>query len=106
MGAAGAAQLRRVGFLTLVMLPTVLACVVAFSLLAGKHLGLAVVAAIIGVAVWLVWFRARVRLASELSRGFGVPIRWWQLPAMRPAQFDAWCQRRGIEPRWSRNETE
>jgi hypothetical protein len=57
-----------------------------------------IVAAVAALLIFIVWLRSRIALARELSQWFGARVSWTQLPRMQPASFDAWSERRGLEP--------
>lgn len=100
IGEEAAVELRRNGYLTLVVGPTVLGLAIFCSFAFGKgtSLGsaLGVLAVLIALTLCVVWTRSRLRFAKALSNWFGTRISIQGLPRMTASQFDAWCQRRHL----------
>lgn len=100
IGPEASAQLRRSSYLGMLLLPAALAAAVAFSFLAGAgNVAGAVVSAAVAVGCFAGFLKTRFTLARALSDWFGQPVRWHELPRMRAANFDVWCQQRGLRPR-------
>lgn len=101
IGAEGAAELRRSGYLTLALGPAILglAVVCSFGFGSGSWTGvtLGCVALFAIAAMGAIWMRSRLRFVAAMSRWFGVKIGWMEVPRMRPDQFDAWCRRRNLQ---------
>jgi hypothetical protein len=100
IGEKATAQLRRNGYLTLVVGPTILALAIGSSFAFGSGVPagwlLGGVCVAVALAAFVAWMRSRLKLAKALSEWFGVGIGWQEVPRMRAAQFDTWCQRRGL----------
>jgi hypothetical protein len=100
IGPQATAQLRRSGYFALVLLPTAVVAAIVCSILAGNGSVVgAVVAAAVAVVCFVTWLQSRFKLANELSEWFGADVRWHEMPRMRTADFDTWCQRRGLQSR-------
>ena len=100
IGEEATALLRRSGYMTLWMGPTILilALISSFSLGSGKPLGWAIglLAAVLGVTMFATLIRSRAMVAAAISRWFEVKINWYEMPRMRTAQFDAWRKKRSL----------
>ena len=100
IGQKAAAELRRNGYLTLVVGPVLLALAIlcSFAFGQGTSLGtsLGVLALLMALTLCVVWIRSRLRFAKALSDWFGRKISIQGLPRMTASQFDAWCQRRRL----------
>jgi hypothetical protein len=102
IGPDAARQLRRSGSVSLLVLPMVLVSGVAYGDLEGINSIYVLVfwfaAFLLSLLTFTAWLRGRIELARAVSAWYGTSISWLALPRMRPASFDAWCARRGLEP--------
>lgn len=100
IGDQATVQLRRSSYLGLVTGPVIIGLAIAcgFSFGSSKSSGvvLGLVEAALAVVVFAAWIRSRMKLATAVSQWFGVKVGWQEMPRMRSAQFEVWCQRRGL----------
>ena len=99
LGDKARVQLRGSSYLGLVTGPVVIGLAIACSFsFSSKSSGvvLGLVEAALAVVVFAAWIRSRMKLATAVSQRFGVKVGWLEMPRMRSAQFDVWCQRRGL----------
>jgi hypothetical protein len=98
IGPQAAAQLRRSGYMSLVLVPVAIVAAIACGILAssGSAAG-AIVAGVVAVLCFVTWLQSRFKLASELSQWFGVPVAWHEMPRMRAADFDRWRDQKGLQ---------
>jgi hypothetical protein len=101
IGEQATAQLRGVRHAAVIGGPAVvaLAVVASFCFANGaiSDVCLGVVAVAVAVGLFTRVIRRQMRLAEALSQLFATKIGWAELPNMRPAQFDAWRERRGLQ---------
>jgi hypothetical protein len=83
--------------MSLWLVPLAIVAAIACCILAsnGTAAG-AIVAGVVAVLCFVTWVQSRLKLASELSEWFGVPVSWHEMPRMRAADFDRWCDQRGL----------
>lgn len=100
IGDLATAQLRRSSSFGLLTGPLVLGLAIASSISFGSGKAEGIVIGLVGIgsalAIFGAWIRSRMKLAAAVSSWFGVKIGWQEMPRMRAAQFDAWCQQRGL----------
>lgn len=100
IGPDATAQLRRTSYVALATAPSAIGLAVACSFAFGVHTVagtlLGVACALCAIGAFAVGIRSRMRLAATVSHWFGVRIGWQEMPRMRPPQFDAWVEKRGL----------
>jgi hypothetical protein len=98
IGTQAAAQLRRSGYMSLVLVPVAIVAAIACGILASNGSGAgAVVAGVVAVLCFVTWLQSHLKLASELSKWFGVPVAWHEMPRMRADTFDRWRDQKGLQ---------
>jgi hypothetical protein len=97
IGRSATAELRRNGYLTLVVGPSLLPLSILSSLaFSDGNEGLGCLGLALAITGCIVWTRSRLRFTAALSEWYGVKLGWYELPKMRTKRFEAWCIRRGL----------
>jgi hypothetical protein len=98
IGVQAAAQLRRSSYMSLVLAPVAIVAAIACGILASDASAAgAIVAGGVAALCFATWIQSRLKLASELSEWFGMPVAWHAMPRMRAAEFDRWRERKGLQ---------
>jgi hypothetical protein len=101
IGGDATRQLRRNGYLTLAVWPSIFALALLCSFAVGSSNPTIAVLGVVGVGIaivlFAVWVQSRRKLAAAMSAWFGHKIRSYELPRMRTQQFDSWCHERNLK---------